>query len=421
MLAGLLKAPSRYAPSSAPARAQARAKQVLVNMQNADMLDKKELRQASAKLNKIINIKQTGSRHGVMYFTDWLVEELPNYVGKIEEDINVITTLNPRYQAIAEKQVEKYLAAHGKELNISQGALLSMSPGGAIRAMVGGRSYLKSQFNRTLQAKRQPGSAFKLFVYLAGLQAGLEPDSVMEDKSITVQTRQGEWQPTNYNDEFQGFMTLSEAMAKSINTVAVQVAEQVGLQTITAMAKRLGVATPVLAIPSIALGTEEITMLELTTGYAHLANNGYGVIPHGIQEIRTPSGKLLYRFQPSSWQAIDSAHVGHMNRMLQDAVTHGTGRAARLDRPVAGKTGTSQDFRDAWFVGYTPELVTSVWVGNDNAKPMKDVTGGTAPAIIWKNYMKNALAGTSAKKLPTSKSGDLPWGGDSFWERLFGN
>jgi penicillin-binding protein 1A len=236
-------------------------------------------------------------------------------------------------------------------LKVSEGAFLALAPNGAIRALVGGRSYAKSQFNRVTQARRQPGSAFKPFVYLAGLEVGLSPDKKLSDKPL----KYGKWEPKNYNEKYLGTLTLSEALAVSSNSIAVQVAEKAGVNKTISVARRLGVSSPMRADLSIALGSSEVSLLDLTTCYVPFANGGKGVWAHGIKEINDSEGNLLYRRSGSGvGQVVAEKHVRQMNKMLSGVITRGTGKKARINRPVAGKTGTSQEFRDAWFVPVFP-------------------------------------------------------------------
>jgi penicillin-binding protein 1A len=288
-----------------------------------------------------------------------------------------------------------------------------MSPEGGILAMIGGRNYAESQFNRTTQSLRQPGSAFKLFVYLAGLEDGLTPGSIFDDHPISIKIAGGYWQPHNYTNRFLGTITMEEAVSESVNTIAVQVAERTGLDRVIAMAHRLGLTNDMQPLPSLALGATEVSLLELTTAYAHMAADGAIVNPYGIVRIDNIRGEPLYeRRSPRIGVAINSNVVGMMNQMLMKVVSSGTGRAAQIGRPVAGKTGTTSDYRDAWFMGFTPDLVTGTWVGNDNNEPMNKVTGGKLPAQIWHHFMSAALAGSPPKDIPTEGrfvSQGLPW------------
>jgi penicillin-binding protein 1A len=292
--------------------------------------------------------------------------------------------------------------------------------------MVGGLDYGQSQFNRAAQALRQPGSAFKLFVYLAGVEEGLTPDSRWTDGPVAISTATGPWTPRNYGDRYYGEVTLREAFARSLNSVAVQVAQGVGPKKVAAAAKRLGITTPLEATPSLALGASEVTLLELTGAYATLANGGNGVFPFGIQRIVSREGVLLYdRSGAGPGRLVSPRDLGRMNDMLQATVGWGTGRRAEPGRPAAGKTGTSQDFRDAWFLGFTADLVAGVWVGNDDGKPMKEVTGGSLPAEIWKGVMVRALEGVPPRPLqgPAPGPEDDAASGDflsNLFDRLIG-
>jgi penicillin-binding protein 1A len=319
-----------------------------------------------------------------------------------------------------------------------------MTPDGSVRAMVGGRSYAQSQFNRAVQALRQPGSAFKPFVYLTAMEQGLTPDTVRVDRPVTY----GNWSPSNYTDRFKGSMTLTQALSESINTVAVQVAQEVGIRNVVRTAQRLGMQQNLPANLSLALGTCDVNLLELTAAYATFANGGYGVLPHGIEEVQTRDGEQIYLRQGSGLgRVMNETVMGEMNYMLNHVMTDGTGRKAALgDRPTAGKTGTSQDFRDAWFIGYSADLVVGVWVGNDNRAPMKKVTGGGLPAQIWHDFMARAESGQAIAALPgvypaygdMAAAGQTPvgqasdggaedpnrrrdWEEPGFFERLFGS
>ena len=395
MLAGLLKAPSRHNPAANPSAAARRARIVLKDMVEAGFISQ---RRAEAALKRKHKFSPGIGAAAPRYFTDWVLTRVRDYVGEVSNDLVVVTTLDARLQAIAEKQIEVYLARHGPRLRARQGALVALSPDGAVRAMVGGRSYSASKFNRATQAKRQPGSAFKPFVFLAAIEAGIDPDTKFRDAPIRI----GRWRPRNYRNRYYGQVTLRESVTRSLNSVAVRVSEKVGRKKVIRVARRLGVRSRLRSHPSIALGAGEVTMLELTGAYAALANNGVGVFPFGIKEIRTRGGRVLYRRRGSGLgRVVAASHVAAMNDVLRAVMVWGTGKAARLaDRPAAGKTGTSQEFRDAWFIGYTPDLVTGVWVGNDDNAPMRGVTGGALPAWIWKAFMRQALNGVAPKQLP---------------------
>ena len=310
----------------------------------------------------------------------------------------VETTLDKALQARAAAIVERTLAERGTSLQASQAAVVVLDGDGGVRALVGGRSWADSQYNRAVKALRQPGSTFKPFVYLAALEAGFTPDSVVEDLPLSV----GGWAPRNDNGEYQGATTLRSALARSVNTVAVRLALKVGPARVVATAKRLGIKSPLTRDASLALGTSEVSLLELTGAYNVLANGGNAAEPHILRRVFTRGGRVLYARTPSPpFRAVALAQVGAMSEMLNGALVSGTGhRAALADRPAAGKTGTSQGFRDAWFIGYTAQLTTGVWSGNDDGSAMNHVVGGTLPASIWHDVMVAAHEGKPALALP---------------------
>lgn len=377
MIAGLPKAPSRYAPTRDLAAARARAAVVLDNMVAAGRLARAEAEAAKARPAAV-----GGAYRGAAarYFADWVVDQVPAFVGPAARDLVVRTTLD----AAAQRAAEAALAGLGGS---AQAALVAMTPDGAVRAMVGGRDYVASQFNRATQAKRQPGSAFKIAVYAAALEAGYAPDDSFADVPVQV----AGWSPRNYGDVYLGEITLTTAFAKSSNSVAVQLAERVGRRRVIEAARRLGITAPLSPQPSLALGAGEVTLLELTGAYAVVASGGRGVIPYGIEEIRGGDGAVLYRRAGSGpGRALSAAVARTLDTLLTAVVREGTGRRAALAGPAAGKTGTSQDFRDAWFIGYRPGLVAGVWLGNDDGAPLPEVTGGTLPAELWRDFMTRA-------------------------------
>ena len=416
MLAGLLKAPSRYNPIANPARARARTSQVMKNMVASGALSSQDAQKASAERTQVrANSRLRGGR----YFVDWVLEQVSGYVNPGDRDLVVQTTLDADLQQLAEREIEKTLAQKGKKAAIGQAAMVLMAPDGAVRAMIGGRSYGKSQFNRATQAGRQPGSAFKPFVYLAGLEAGMHPDTILVDEAVSI----GNWRPANFNRRYQGPVRLADALAKSINTVAVKVGERAGRENVIAAARRLGLTGNLKAHPSLSLGVGEVRLLELTAAYATFANGGAGVWAYGIKEIRDADGNILYRRGGSGpGRVVAAEQVAEINEMLSAAVSLGTGRAAAIGRPQAGKTGTSQNFRDAWFIGYTADLVAGVWMGNDDARPMNKVTGGGAPAKLWRNVMAAAHVGLPDRALPglDSNARGPQNQGPGFWKSLVG-
>ncbi len=422
MLAGLIKAPSRYAPSSNPELSAKRATQVLDNMANADLLSIKSIAKQPYKMPVIVAHDEAKQKKAP-YFTDWIMEQLPEYVGSVEHDLTVFTTLDVNMQALAEDAIRQRLLKEGDAHDMTQGALITLSDDGKVMAMVGGRSYAKSQYNRATQAKRQPGSAFKPFIYATAFEYGLTPDDVMVDEPVEF----GGWSPQNYNKEFLGEMTLETAFSKSINTIAVKLTNDVGVSSVVKTAHRLGIASEIEKNLSSALGSSEVTLLEMTNGYAHFASNGKPVWAHGIKEIQT-GGITLYKREASMNKAplLKPSTIAAMNRIFMHTMRDGTARNANIDRDAGGKTGTSQQYRDAWFIGYTPGYVTGIWFGNDDNQPMHLVTGGGAPARSWKAYMSAALADKPRMKLPlTEKAVIRGQNGkdeyESFWDKIFGS
>ena len=397
MLAGLLKAPSRYNPAHHPDRAARRTARVLANMVAAGAITPAQARAAKGRRSRPAGAD--AGRAG-RHFADWVMAQVGSYVSPGDRDLVVLTTLDRRLQRRAEALVAAVLSGPGAKAGVSQAAIVVLAPDGAVSAMVGGRDYRASQFNRATQALRQPGSAFKPLVYLAGLESGLSPASRLIDGPVAV----GEWRPRNFDGRFRGAVSLRDALARSINTVAVTVAERAGLGRVVAAARRLGLTTPLPASPSLALGAAEVSLIELTAAYGAFANGGIGVWPHGIAEVRAGSGRagrVLYRRAGSGpGRVMQRRHAAAMTDMLAMVVGEGTGRAAALARPAAGKTGTSQDFRDAWFVGYTAQFTAGVWMGNDDGRPMRGVTGGGLPARLWRDIMKAAHQGLATRSLP---------------------
>jgi len=412
VLAGMLKAPSRYAPTTNPALAKKRAERVLASMQDAGFLKEAQVEKAKAELDSTIG-NRTRDSQSSFYFADWIIDQIPEFVGNIQEDLIVTTTFRPELQALGDKAIAENMAVQADKLKVSQASLLAMTPDGAVRAMIGGKSYAGSQYNRVTQALRQPGSSFKLFVYLAGLESGIGPDTMVEDEPITLPIVGGTWTPKNYTGKYLGAISVRQGVAESINTVAVRVSQEAGLDHVIAVARRLGITSNMLAVPSIALGATEVNLLELTGAYAHLANGGVMVQPYGITSIETVSGNVLYQRQGSGSGIVLKPYVvSQMNEMLRGVITGGTGAAANIGRPAAGKTGTTSDYKDAWFIGFTPDLVTGVWVGNDDNTPMKKVTGGMVPARIWHDFMQPALADVPPSDIPTDIPAPMPWQND---------
>jgi len=395
MLAGMLKAPSRYNPARSPKRARKRTHQVLANMVDAGYLSQRD---ADAIKNNQAPVDPVRTSRRSRYFSDWALDQVADFVIPGDRDIIVKTTLDRRLQADAEEAIAAALSK-GRTANAGQAALVAMSPDGAVRAMVGGGDYGVSQFNRATQAKRQPGSAFKPIVFMAGLESGLAPSSRFEDKPLTIEG----WSPRNFDRKHVGPITMAEALASSNNTVAVKIAERAGRKNVIAAARRLGVTADLTPGPSLALGSSGVSLLEMTSAYGAFANGGFGIWAYGIEEITDDRGAVLYRRQGSGpGRVMDAGIAGAMNAMLAAAIRTGTGKAANINRPVAGKTGTSQNFRDAWFIGYSADLVAGVWMGNDDASSMKKVTGGGLPARAWRDFMMQAHEKTPATALPSA-------------------
>ncbi|MDE2362079.1 MAG: penicillin-binding protein [Hyphomicrobiales bacterium] len=394
MLAGLMKAPTKLAPNRNLEGAQERATQVVTAMAQEGHITEAMAKVALARPAVAVHEK-AGS---INYAADYVMDTLDDTIGAIDQDIVVTTTLDGRMQAAAERALTEELDKKGQKFNVSQGAIVALDPGGAIRALVGGRNYQESQFNRAVAAKRQPGSSFKPFVYLTALERGLTPDTVREDGPINVKG----WRPENYSREYFGPVTLTNALALSLNTVAVRLGLEVGPRAVVATAHRLGIQSELQPNATIALGTSEVTPLELVSAYAPFANGGVAAPPFVITRVRTADGKLLYtRRAASTGRLIEPQYVSMMNAMMQETLLTGTARKAELPGwQAAGKTGTSQDFRDAWFVGYTSALVGGVWLGNDDDSPTRHASGGNLPVEIWSRFMREALKGLPPQPLP---------------------
>jgi penicillin-binding protein 1A len=401
MLAGVVKSPSRLAPTRNFNGAERRAKSVLAAMADLNFINHTTERMALARPPRIVAQVSNGA---VNYVADWVMDALNDAIGHVDEDIVIQTTIDANLQTVAEKALEDELAQKGDKNGVGQGAVIAMTPDGAVRAMVGGRNYADSQFNRAVAAKRQPGSAFKAFVYLTALERGLTPDTVREDKPINVKG----WQPENYNHEYFGPVTLSRALAQSLNTVSVRLTLELTPMAVVRTAYRLGIGSKLEPNASIALGTSEVSMLELVGAYASFANGGYALMPRVIDKIIAGNGEVIYaRSAPQLDRIVEARYVAMMNAMMAETLTIGTAQRATLPGwPAAGKTGTSQDFRDAWFIGYTAHLVTGVWLGNDDGTSTKHVTGGSLPVEIWSRVMRSAHQGVPVASLPGTAGGN---------------
>ncbi len=377
IIAGMLKAPSRYNPIASAERAKARAKVVLQNMVNNDALTERQMKYA---LTLPVGEDKSYKVQGADYFADWVYREVNDYIGERDNDIYVYTTLDQKIQENAEKILREAVLA-AKNRNVSEGAVVVLNKSGEVKAMVGGIDYRKSQFNRAVTALRQPGSAFKPFVYLTALQNGWKREARIDDVPLSI----GKWKPENYDKKYYGSVTLDEALMKSLNLATVNLSESLSRKDIIRTAKKMGISTPVENTPSLALGTFEVKVIDMATAYSAIANGGYATWPHAIKEIYTRDGYQLYQREADTENRIlDAGAVKDLTKMLEKVISQGTGRRAKIPGFAAGKTGTTQDYRDAWFVGFTDEYVIAVWVGNDDNSPMKGVTGGTLPAEIWR-------------------------------------
>ncbi len=382
MLAGLLRAPSRLAPTRHPGRARARAEVVLRAMVDAGRIEAAEAE--AAREQPAVVTGGDGSAWSGRFFADWVVSQTAAARDRTE-DVEIVSTLAPSLQRAAEHALGAGLADHPGVA----GALVAMDLDGAVLAMVGGQSYARSQFNRATQASRQPGSAFKIFVYLAALEAGYRPEDRVRDVPVTV----GNWSPRNYNDVYRGEITMREAFARSSNAVAVRLMQDIGQERVIRMAERLGVTADLERAPSLALGVSEVSLLDMTAALVAVANGGSPVLPFGSVAVRTRTDGLVWeRAATPRRRGLPASTVAAMQQLLGSAVGHGTGRRAGLgDVPAFGKTGTTQDYRDAWFVGFAENIVCGVWMGRDDSGPMPGIVGGGPPAEIWKAFMQAAL------------------------------
>jgi penicillin-binding protein 1A len=386
MLAGLVRAPSALAPTRNLEGARRRAALVLKAMVETGAISPQ---QADAARREPATLRvPPDNPPGTNYFVDMLGGDVKHLVDSASADLTVRSTFDLDLQSIAEKVIARRLRAEGRGKRIGQAALLAMAPDGAILAMVGGRDYTESQFNRVTQAKRQPGSLFKVFVYLAAFQKGLDPQATAVDRPVQI----GNWEPENYSGRFRGPVTLRTAFANSINSVAVQVADAVGIQAVIDTARKLGVQSQLPAVPSLALGAGEVTLLEMTRAFAAIAADAESVEPYAIRDVRNGERVLFTRQKTQLRPASNPAARAGIHDLLASVVREGTGRAARINGPVEGKTGTSQSHKDAWFIGFTNDIVVGVWVGNDDNSPTRGVTGGDLPARIWNEFVTQSAA-----------------------------
>jgi penicillin-binding protein 1A len=390
IIAGLVKAPSNYAPTADVEAARDRSEVVLHAMVDSGFITEE---QAAAVDPAKIRIQQTTQQDSVRYFTDWALPQLDTLIDETSEPIDVWTTLDPAMQQVAQRAV--VANAPGG----AQGALVALDRDGAVRAMIGGKSYPDSIYNRATQAERQPGSAFKLFVYLAALESGMKPTDMVVDQPVTING----WSPRNDTRNFAGPVSLREAFARSINTVSAQIGQQIGFSTIADMAHRFGITTDISTYPAMVLGSSEVRLIEMTQAFASVANNGIAVTPYAITRVVTVDGKELYRHDAPEQRVLVAPWVAaEMTDLLQSAVLTGTGRAAQIGRPVAGKTGTTTSNKDGWFIGFSSGLTTGVWMGRDDARPVAGLYGGTAPARAFHDFMSAAVANRPVQQFQTT-------------------
>ncbi|HVF83027.1 MAG TPA: PBP1A family penicillin-binding protein [Sphingomicrobium sp.] len=389
IIAGLVKAPSNYSPTADVEAARGRADVVLTTMVQNGFISPS----AAANVDPArIVVQPTQQQNSVRYFTDWALPQLDTLIDETGEPIDVWTTLDTRMQGAADR------AINANTPRGAQGALVALDRDGAVRAMIGGKDYVTSLYNRSTQAQRQPGSAFKLFVYLAALESGMKPTTTLVDEPVTIDG----WRPRNSTRTHLGPVSLREAFARSINTISAKIGSELGFSTIADMATRFGISGNISTYPSMVLGTSDVRLIDMTRAYAAVANRGVGVAPYAITRVATADGRLLYRHDRQEDRVLVAPWVSAgMTDLLQTAVLSGTGRAAQIGRPVAGKTGTTSSNKDGWFVGFSSGITTGVWMGRDDAKPVGDLQGGTAPARAFHDFMVTAVANRPVQQFET--------------------
>src|SRR3954467_7639697 len=389
IIAGLVKAPSNYSPTADVEAARSRSGVVLETMAKNGFISPA----VAASVNPAeVRIQQTTSNNSVRYFTDWALPQLDQLIDQTQEPIDVWTTLDPAMQAAADR------AIHANAPDGAQGALVSIDRDGAVRAMVGGKDYVDSIYNRATQATRQPGSAFKLFVYLSALESGMKPTDTIVDEPGTIDG----WSPRNSTRTNLGSVTLREAFSRSINTISAKIGQQLGFSTIADMARRFGITTPISTFPAMVLGTSDVRLIDMTRAFSSVANKGVAVTPYAIRKVVTADGRLLYQHDNDEERVLVAPWVAaEMTDLLQSAVLSGTGRAAQIGRPVAGKTGTTSSNKDGWFVGFSSGLTTGVWMGRDDARTVPGLQGGTAPARAFHDFMTVAVANRPIEQFDT--------------------
>jgi penicillin-binding protein 1A len=389
IIAGLVKAPSNYSPSADVEAARSRSGVVLQTMVRNGFITAET---AAAVDPAQVRIQQTSNQNSVRYVTDWALPQLDTLIDQTSEPIDVWTTLDPGMQVAADKAIRAN-APDG-----TQGALVAIDRDGAVRAMVGGKDYVSSIYNRATQAVRQPGSAFKLFVYLSALESGMKPTDTIVDEPVTIDG----WTPRNSTRTNLAPVTQREAFSRAINTNSAKIGAQVGFSTIADMARRFGITTPISTYPAMVLGSSDVRLIDMTRAFASVANKGVAVTPYGIRRVVTADGRMLYQREGDEERVLVAPWVAaEMTDLLQSAVLSGTGRAAQIGRPVAGKTGTTTSNKDGWFIGFSSGLTTGVWMGRDDARPVAGLQGGTAPARAFHDFMTVAVANRPVEQFET--------------------
>ena len=389
IIAGLVKAPSNYSPTADVEAARSRAGVVLNSMVENGFLPASAAAQVDAA---DIKVQPASKQDSVRYFTDWALPQLDTLIDETSEPIDVFTTLDPGMQSAANR------AINANTPKGAQGALVAIDRDGAVRAMIGGRDYVQSIYNRATQAERQPGSAWKLFVYLSALESGMKPGDTIVDEPVTIDG----WTPRNSTRTYAGPVSLREAFSRSINTISAKIGDALGFGTIADMARRFGISGKISTYPSMVLGTSDVRLIDMTRAFASVQNRGVSVTPYAIRKVVTADGRLLYQHQGMEERVLVAPWVAaEMTDLLQSAVMSGTGRAAQIGRPVAGKTGTTTSNKDGWFVGFSSGLTTGVWMGRDDAKRVAGLQGGTAPARAFSDFMKVAVANRPVEQFET--------------------
>ncbi len=408
-IAGLLKAPSRYSPNTNPQLAADRTATVMQTMVDAGYIKADDLKRSKGV--PPVPRRKPSSGDSVRYFTDYVVAQLPDLIGEVTQDIIVETTLDKEIQKEMEQSITRALMRYGSEYNVSQGAAVTIRLDGSVVALMGGRNYSMSEFNRVTESLRPPGSSFKPFVYLTALENGWHINSYVYDEPITT----GKYRPKNFGNKYLGDVTLYTALTNSLNTVAVNLMRDAGPDNTINTARRLGITANLNPYLSTALGSEGVPMIQMATAYAALGRGGLAVQPFAIERILSKDGEILYERTPPKKpeRVVEKNANAQLNAMMRSVIDNGTGKGAKIGWPAAGKTGTSQEYRDAWFIGFTDRYATAVWFGNDDNSPTKKLTGGSAPARVWKEVMTKAQT-QGGKAYATFIPYTAPQGNDSF-------